>query len=169
MKNDIKTEYDIQAENFLESTQTSIDMRLIGFDSMPFDTDGTKRDVYEITIKNNKHNFVFKFGQSVINSSIANLTILQKQNLLMPYSKRVTIAELQKEIDKHKAKRPNYYDILACLNINYCEDFEEFCQEFGYDDDSIKALDTYRAVQNESSNLKKLFNDKQLEQLQDIN
>lgn len=54
---------------------------------------------------------------------------------------------------------PTESDILECL---YSDSeagkmsFNEFCSEFGYDNDSIKALDTYRACMATTEKISKL-------------
>ena len=64
--------------------------------------------------------------------------------------------------------KPSQYDVLACLNLDNSEDFKDFCANFGYDDDSLKAHKTYKAVKEESQQLKMLFNDKELELLSEV-
>ena len=64
-------------------------------------------------------------------------------------------------------KMPTPYDILACLD--YWEgDFEDFCEEYGYSDDSINVLNTYNAVIKQSNGLKELFTFDELEKLGEI-
>ena len=64
-------------------------------------------------------------------------------------------------------KMPSDYDILACLD--YWEgNFEDFCGEYGYSDDSISALNTYNAVIKQSVGLKELFTFYELEKLGEI-
>jgi len=62
---------------------------------------------------------------------------------------------------------PTMYDLLTCLTKYDPETFEYFCREYGYDTDSIKALETYKAVQREFNGVNRLFADV-LEQLQEI-
>ena len=62
---------------------------------------------------------------------------------------------------------PTMYDILTCLTKYNPETFENFCSEYGYNEDSIKALKTYKAVQREFNGVNRLFSDI-LEQLQEI-
>jgi hypothetical protein len=64
-------------------------------------------------------------------------------------------------------EEPTMYDILTCLTKYDPETFENFCGEYGYDTDSIKALKTYKAVQREFKGVNRLFSDI-LEQLQEI-
>lgn len=62
---------------------------------------------------------------------------------------------------------PTMYDILATLTKYNPETFEDFCGEYGYNTDSIKALKTYKAVQREFNGVNRLFSDI-LEELQEI-
>jgi hypothetical protein len=64
-------------------------------------------------------------------------------------------------------KRPTKYDILACLTKYDPCDFDNFCAEFGYNNDSIKAYKTYKAVQKEYNNVIRLFSDV-MERLEEI-
>ena len=64
-------------------------------------------------------------------------------------------------------KTPSTYDILSCLD--YWEgDFYDFCQKYGYDDDSISALSIYNAVIRQSEGLRELFTFEELEKLGEI-
>lgn len=70
---------------------------------------------------------------------------------------------------KHK---PSAYDILACLSSYYPETFEDFCSEFGYDEQSLsnypKVMEIFTACKAEERGLRQLFNDDELEQLSEI-
>jgi hypothetical protein len=62
---------------------------------------------------------------------------------------------------------PTAYDVLACLTKSDPGTFENFCGEFGYDLDSMKAHKTYKAVVREYKGVERLFNDV-LSQLQEV-
>jgi hypothetical protein len=69
----------------------------------------------------------------------------------------------------HKGpKNPTAYDLLACITKNDPGTFEWFCSDYGYNTDSRKAEDSYRAVVKEYAKVRKFFTDAELEQLQDI-
>jgi len=70
--------------------------------------------------------------------------------------------------DSQKGEKPTSYDILACLQTYPVYTFEDFCSEFGYDNDSIKALKVYEAVKDEYNNLCRLYTDQELELLSEI-
>ena len=70
-----------------------------------------------------------------------------------------------------KRKKPTSYDILACLTSFDPGSFEDFCMDYGYDNDSRKALDIYLNVQKEFSGICKVLNHSQelLQELSEIN
>lgn len=65
-------------------------------------------------------------------------------------------------------QEPTMYNILACLQKYNPETFEEFCSNYGYDEDSRKAYKTYKEVCKEYAAVERLFSDC-LEELQEIN
>ena len=71
-------------------------------------------------------------------------------------------------VNTEAGKEPTAYDILSCLDILYSESFEDFCYEFGFDDDSISALRTYEGWKEQSESLKDMFSEEELEMLQEI-
>jgi len=62
------------------------------------------------------------------------------------------------------------YSILTCCSSGFhCSgDFEDFCAEFGYDNDSRKAEKLHKACLKQSSKLKKLFVGQAAEDLMEI-
>ncbi len=65
------------------------------------------------------------------------------------------------------AKEPTMYDILTCLTKYDPGTFENFCGDFGYDEDSRSAEKTYNACIKEYEAVQRLFGDI-LEELQEI-
>ena len=65
-------------------------------------------------------------------------------------------------------KEPTMYDILTCLEKYEVGTFDDFCSNFGYDNDSIKAHKTYKAVSKEYKNMLRVFGAELLEQMQEI-
>lgn len=62
------------------------------------------------------------------------------------------------------------YNVLACISSDSsCPDtFEEFCSEFGYDQDSRQAEQTFKNLSKFSKKLKVFFTESELEALQEI-
>lgn len=60
--------------------------------------------------------------------------------------------------------------IYSCLmSGDSCNmSFKDWCSNYGYDDDSIKALETYKDCQEEYNKLQSLFTNKEIETLRDM-
>lgn len=156
-------EYQKQAKEFCEKTQTVIDVKFL-YSGLHFENDKEVRDIYEIMIFRNGQNkkpYIFKFGQSVLYSrDYVEKAALQRE------ARGESMASIYK-YKKSAVKAPTEYDILAALTKYDCGTFKDFCSEFGYSDDSIAVQKTYFAVQEEWSNVNRLFNDC-LEEIQEI-
>jgi hypothetical protein len=67
MKTEI-SDYQKQALEFLKATNTEFASEFKEFASMPWDKDGTKRNIFRITLKNQRHRYTFDFGSSLADS-----------------------------------------------------------------------------------------------------
>lgn len=67
------------------------------------------------------------------------------------------------------SNQPTMYDILACLQKYPVGTFNDFCGDFGYDNDSITAHKIYKAVAREYKNMERVFGSQVLEEMQEIN
>lgn len=63
---------------------------------------------------------------------------------------------------------PKAYDILACLRPMSAHSFEEFCSEFGYDEDSRTTERTYQACLAQDNAMRRMFTHAELEAIQEI-
>jgi hypothetical protein len=171
-----KSEYDIQAENFLAKTKTEFSVKFIEW-GLHFQDDKEKRDIYEITLKRGDRSFTFKFGQSTACSGQYILYDANRTKIHLPLGlsgkphnniKGFGLLNNGNSMKNKEFKAPSPYDVLACLTKYDCGDFENFCADFGYDTDSIKAEKTYKAVKNEYESLCRLYNDKEMELLGEI-
>lgn len=63
---------------------------------------------------------------------------------------------------------PTAYDILVCITKNDPGSFENFCSDFGYDEDSKKAEKIYTSVLDEWKKVKGFFTLSEIEQLNEI-
>ena len=72
----------------------------------------------------------------------------------------------------------NYLNESNKNNFVYCllsdsgcyessKNYDDFCNMFGYDNNSIKALNIYKACKKQNEKVKRLFNDKEIQQLND--
>jgi type II secretory pathway component GspD/PulD (secretin) len=75
----------------------------------------------------------------------------------------------ERETKGIKTVRP--YDVLAGISGDAYtpETFADFCAEYGYESDSIKALQTFRRCSAFAKRLRAFFTEAELEQLQEIN
>ena len=67
-------------------------------------------------------------------------------------------------------RKPNKKDVLNSMLLDDVSgiDFNEFCCEFGYDNDSIKALKTYKACQRETKALHNMFDSDEIDMLREL-
>ena len=117
-----------------------------------------KRCLYEITLTSPRGSMTFDFWDSIRNTRIRT----------MPFD--AYNVQANKELAaKKKAAVPSVYDVLACLQKCDPGTFENFCSDYGYDEDSRTAIRVYLAVQNEYTQLTRLFTPEQMEELAEIN
>lgn len=85
---------------------------------------------------------------------------------LTSYGRRY-LADVEK---LRKPVSPAAAGVLYCLFMDIetsTTTFRNWCNEFGYDDDSIKARNTYDACQGNSDKLMRIFNHQQIAQLRE--
>ena len=142
------SEYTKQAQKFLKDNETRLNINFIKT-GKHFKDDEEERDLYHFVLSNSNGIYAAQFGDSIQNTRYR--------------ASGKTIAN-----NKLAWKKPGVYDILSCLTGYNPENFEYFCASYGYDNDSISALETYKEAQAEYDGLKAMFTDEQLEQLSEI-
>ena len=137
-----KSSYEIQADEFLKKTKTTMTVVYSGHGKY-FPDDKEERDIYTITLSRpNRKPYTFTFGQSLINSRPGA-------------HEKISYADRQ----KRRPKKPSAYDVLACLEKYELDTHEDFCADFGYDTASRKGLELYLRVQKEQKAIYQLFSD----------
>jgi len=71
--------------------------------------------------------------------------------------------------DTEKHIPPTAYNVLACLTKYDPVDFNNFCENYGYNIDSRNAEKAYKAVLKEWQNIKRIFSEEEINKLCDIN
>lgn len=180
-----KIESLIDNSQYNEATQTvkdafKIDLFVMNkVNKQYFSDDKDFRDVYTLTLQKDNKEYTFEFEQSLQNSDHWEIRDSKDRNINMMFNYFVTEDRVKGEIkriqklDKLKAvfvkgKQPTLYDVLTCLQKYDVGTFENFCDDYGYDNDSRTAEKTYKAVVKEFQAMERLFNSEELEVLQMI-
>lgn len=179
-------DYKKQAIDFLKKTNTTLKIEKATPQKAPlWEKKGDKHGInYTCTLENKNHKYTFDFWDSIrdreIIEAIQNLKTRSQEDTESIQAERILLKEgfKHEEINKIRFQEkkdrniteyePKEYDIIACLNQLYEDNFEDFCASYGYDTDSIQALKTFEAVKEEDRNLRKLFDRSELEALSEI-
>lgn len=132
-----------------------------------------KRNWYDVTLTTPKGTMSYTFWDSIRDTEISQMSLKQyAEKKYGRYLHAISFQEQMKakrELQKAKAEAvPTESDVLLCLQTYDVGGFEDFCADFGYDDDSISALKLYHAVDKEFRNLARIFTEAQLEDLRKI-
>ena len=182
-------DYEKQAKDFCKKYNVKIQARYIKYAPYNNFGDDTPRDIWQIKLSRQNREYIFTFGDSIANREkliakffkdpnrqyIKEAIENSKDGYNTNYSDvAIKVRAYYKHIDALKNwqdlndNTPSHYSILACLNAyEPPQDLDDFAQEFGYDKPS-QAIKVFKAVQDEYTNLKILFNDLELEALQQI-
>lgn len=183
MKAEVKelSSYEVQANEFLKATNTEFKAEFLNH-GKHFEGDEQTRDIYIVTLKRGNREYKFNFGQSIncsgeyiVRESLRNKLLFEKDfrgkyAFTTAERKKLFLPEqLKKDVFKNENfSVPTAYDVLTCLQKYDVGTLENFCSEFGYDTDSKKAEKIYNAVLNEYKNVCMLWNETEIEQLQEI-
>lgn len=138
----MRTEYDNQAAAFLKKWGIKFTATRAESNACPMFCDGKHihGDQYRVTLSRNGKRITFSFWNSLN--------------------------------DSREGKELDAYSVLSCCSsdLNCPETFEDFCAEYGYDQDSRKAETTFKACLKQSERLHRLFDGEEIEaELQTIN
>lgn len=169
----MKNEYTEQAENFLRDAGATMKIELQGCAINTMWKEKESRNLYAVTITTPRGSYTFDFWDSLRNTETTQMTAEQyARKYLHRLWQDMTYTEKNKAraefAKKQKEARPDCYDVLACLTKYAPGTFEDFCGEYGYDEDSRTAERIYIAAQSEFANLKRIFDHEQMEAMQEI-
>lgn len=166
-------EYIKQAQKFLNRTGVEFKAEFLKND-FHFKADKDKRDIYICTLTRGSRSASFEFGTSIMDSQYYQDKNIKGRTYTLNGGCRTggySINDIKKYssyITLVKGVKPNEYDLLACLQKYDVGTFEDFCNEFGYDEDSITAEKTYKAVIEEYYKVCMIFSDNEMEELHKI-
>lgn len=177
-------DYKKQGEDFLTATGTTLEVIETVPQIKPHWDDSDKHISYSVTLKNERGSYTFNFWGSIYDFEMVLRAKLVEERHDTQSPQYFSVKEFLKQkgqpigmtgIDARRlsektreAVKPNAYDVLASMYLLYSDTFEDFCAEYGYDTDSIKAERTYKEVLQQDRMLRKLFTNDQLDQLSDI-
>ena len=129
-----------------------------------------KRDIYRVTFTRGTRSFSLEFGQSLVHSGRYIAYGDARRGALWSHKEymRERFVESGKWAKNKDFETPSAYDVLACIEKSDPGTFADFCSEFGYDEDSRKAETVYKAVKEQWQNVERLWSDKEIERLEDI-
>ncbi len=166
----INEDYIQQAKEALEFCKAKIDIAYSGYAYNRNWGDEEKRDFYDVTITTPIGSMNFDFWQSIYHTEIHHMTVEQwaRKHRLDPYSYPDKDKAKRQLIEAKKRCIPTVYDVLACLTKYDPGTFDEFCSDFGYDNDSRRVERIYFSVVEEYQNMKRIFTEPQLEKLREL-
>lgn len=157
MKQKVKSQYEIDAENTLEEMGVTFTPVYVGHTFAKWD-DKKKyrlsRATWNCTFSRGGKSFSIQFFESIACSYGTYRDFKGREQ--MDYGKKI-------------APKPSAYSVIACIQKNDPDTFENFCGDYGYVTNSRKALKTYLAVQEEWTKVRRFFTQAELERIQEIN
>jgi len=170
------SEYEQQAIDFAEKHNLTMTAVYMGHYARFSDSITAQ---YKITLSRpNKAPFLFDFSTSINDSWKHYQTVfnplqglpnkINTSAFFKWYLQNPNKNEYGGYVITQNKKAPSLYDVLACLTKYEPGTFENFCADYGYDNDSIKARDTWEEVVREYSEVEHMFSDC-MDELAEIN
>lgn len=183
----MNTDYTKQGKDFCAKTGTTIEARFTGY-KKHFPSDDEARPTWEIRMVRGSRSYTFPFGSSINDWNKWQKELWDKHPMritswdhcsealdnLMQGKRDPSSMISNKGLDHStfapagEGYRPTEYDILACLEkYEPADDVDSFAEEFGIEKPS-EAIRVYEAVKKEYAMLQALYNDEEMEELQEI-
>ena len=167
-------EYLEQAKNFLNKANAKCEIVYGGISRNENWKEKEKRNWYDVIITTPRGKMTSVFWDSIHNTEISTMTFEEYAKKKLKYNRIEDMSYSEKVKPKNDLARlkadavPNEYDVLACLEKYDVGTFEDFCSEFGYDEDSRAAERIYITVIKEYKDLTRIFTEEQMEELREI-
>lgn len=153
--NTIANEYETAATDFLSRNGLKFRATLSNSKTAPWNEDGEDRNHYRVTIAK-KPDYTLREQRGAGYK-------LPERRLVFDFWGSIADA-------RNGVVTVTPYDVLACISGDAYtpETFEDFCSEYGYEADSIKALQTFRRVDRFAKRLRAFFTADELTELSEI-
>ncbi len=176
------TDYQKQGTDFLNKTGVIFEIVYLRY-GIHFEGDNAKRDIYRAKFTRKGRSFSVDFGQSLNESSFklklpnGKIThVFSREQLKECIGKNGTINKLLfanrffslSGLKVLCPQKPTAYAVLCCLQKHDPGTFNEFCREYGYSEDSRTAERTYKGAKEEYQKVLTLWDDDEIELLQEI-
>lgn len=160
---DLNCDYQKQAFDFLEKTGSKLTIIKIGLDSHNPEQWKSERIKFHIILEKGKNKCSFDFWGASVEACKPK----------RKHSDSCYQRDRDEGIAINKASNIMPYDVLAGMGHHIEPIFDDFCAEFGYgpfnnEEEFRKAEDTHKACLKEQANLERLYNQEELEMLQEI-
>lgn len=170
------SDYEQIAIDFLAHHEITFECKFLRHGSMHWDKKGETRDIYTLILKRGKHNLSVEFGQSIAHSGkwiVKDFNpkftkTFHNKNEAVKYKYSIRISSKGRVLKNPNHEAPTAYSLLTSITKNDPGTFDEFCYEYGYDNDSILATETWKAVKEEWLDVRDFFSRIELEELQEI-
>ena len=144
--------------------ELTVSYRVIGVRKYFID-DTDERLVLEIMLERNGHTEYFPFGMSLIDTGIYTGIYTGDYKATIGNT-HLDESGYQSELNRLKKELFSdlVYTVLTSTSCDYSVsiDFDEFCSEFGYDNDSVKVKALWERCLKQSAKLKRIFNDDEI-------
>ena len=160
-----ESQYQQQADYFLTTCGVHFEaVKAVPQDAPQWAKDGKHGTKYSITLAK------IDSTKGVVNefTRVEQQPQLFSEVITFPFWNSIHAKEQAKK-SPIKSDKPSKYDVIATLDVMYNDTFEDWCFNYGYDEDSREAYKTYKAYLELDAKLRKVFTDGQLEALQYIN
>lgn len=167
-------EYEKQALDFLQKANATMSINFVGLAVNREWKEDNRRNLYNVTITSPRGSMTFDFWDSIHNTEVSRMSLddyaIKKFRRRSEWLHPSELAKVRNELNEmRRMAKPTEYDVLACMTKYDPGTFEDFCSDFGYDEDSRAAERIYFAVQKEYAQLSRLFAYEQMDELREIN
>ena len=149
---DMLKEYSEEPDKLMELlSQIKVSIKRMGVQKMYFNEEDEPREIVAITMKRDAREITFDFGLSLKDTdTLANKKYSERKRV--PYKEREEIWS------------GLLYSVLACCSCDYYipTSFNDFCDELGYSQDSIKDRETFINCKEQQSKLEQIFSDDEI-------